>query len=57
MGGCSLDGENTTEINCNFCCINCLHSFKIENKLKSYEIVCKKYNCYIEKCLKDIIMN
>ena len=24
-----------------FYCLNCLHSFRIENKLKSYEKVCK----------------
>ena len=24
-----------------FYCLNCLHSFKIENKLKSYEKVCE----------------
>ena len=26
----------------NFYCLNCLHSFKTENKLKSHEKVCKK---------------
>ena len=24
-----------------FCCLNCLHSFRTENKLKSHEKVCK----------------
>ena len=24
-----------------FCCLNCLHTFTIENKLKSHEKVCK----------------
>ena len=29
-----------------FCCLNCLHSFITENKLKSHEKVCKnKYFC------------
>ena len=32
-----------------YCCINCLHSFRTENKLKVYENVCKNHdNCYIE---------
>ena len=25
-----------------FYCLNCLHSFRMENKLKSHEKVCKK---------------
>ena len=27
--------------NSDFCCLNCLHSFRTENKLKSHEKVCK----------------
>ena len=31
-----------------FYCLNCLHSFRVENKLKSYEkVVEKKYFCGI----------
>ena len=33
----------TSENNGNYYCINCLHSFRIKNKLKSLEKVCK--NC------------
>ena len=34
--------------------INCLHSFRIENKLKSHENVCKNHDyCYLEMPQKD----
>ena len=29
--------RKTSNHNGNFCCLNCLHSFKMENKLKSHE--------------------
>ena len=33
----------------NFYCLNCLHSYRTENKLKKHENVCKNYDyCYIE---------
>ena len=29
-------------------CVNCLHSFRTENKVKAYENICKNHdNCYI----------
>ena len=32
-----------------FYCLNCLHSFRTENKLKKHENICKNYDyCYIE---------
>ena len=31
----------TSKIKGDFCCLNCLHSFRTENKLKSREKVCK----------------
>ena len=31
----------TSKNNDDFCCLNCLHSFRTENKLKSYENMCK----------------
>ena len=32
-----------------FYCLNCLHSFRTENKLKEHENVCKSHDyCYIE---------
>ena len=36
------------QIKGDFSCLNCLHSFRTENKIKSYEKVCKKsfsWNC------------
>ena len=33
-------------------CLNCLHSFRIENKLKEDENVCKITIVAIQKCLK-----
>ena len=30
----------------NFYCLNCLHSFTIENKLKSHERICKNKDFY-----------
>ena len=29
-----------------FYCLNCLHSFRTENKLKSHEKLCKNKDCY-----------
>ena len=29
-----------------FCCLNCFHSFRTENKLKSHGKLCKKKNFY-----------
>ena len=34
--------RKTSNHNGNFCCLNCLHSFKMENKLKSHEKTCKE---------------
>ena len=32
-----------------FCCLNCLHSFRTENKLKKHENVCTNHDyCYTE---------
>ena len=32
-----------------FYCLNCLHSFRTNNKLKNYKNVCENYNyCHIE---------
>ena len=32
-----------------FCCLNCLHSFSTENKLKEHKSVCKNHDyCYID---------
>ena len=31
----------TSKLDGGFYCLNCLHSFRIENKLKSHEKVCK----------------
>ena len=37
-----------------YCCVNCLHSFRIENKLKSHENICKNHGyCYIKMSEKD----
>ena len=38
----SLLPEITSKHKDDFYCLNCLHSFRTENKLKSYEKVCKK---------------
>ena len=36
-----------------FYCLNCLHSFSTENKIKEHENVCKNHDyCYIEMCRK-----
>ena len=35
-----------------FHCLNCLHSFRTENKLKKHENVCKIMIFAIQKCLK-----
>ena len=38
-------------------CLNCLHSFRIRNKLKEYENVCKNYDCcYIEMPKEESIL-
>ena len=38
----------TSEHHGDFYCLNCLHSFRTENRLKSHEKVCKnKYFCGI----------
>ena len=37
--------------------LNCLHSFRIENKLKKHENVCKNHDyCYIEMPKEDSIL-
>ena len=39
-----------------FYCLNCLHSFRTENKLKDYENVCKNHDyCCIEKPKEESI--
>ena len=41
-----------SENNDDFYCLNCLHCFRTENKLKSHEKVCKKrflWNCNANK--------
>ena len=46
-------GQNSKD-NGDFCCLNCLHSFRTKNKLKEHENVCKNHDyCYI-RCLKTI---
>ena len=38
-------------------CLNCLHSFRIRNKLKEHENVCKNYGCcYIEMPKEESIL-
>ena len=37
----ALLGGLTSNYNGNFYCLNCLHSFRTENKLKSHEKICK----------------
>ena len=40
---------NSIKNNGDYYCINCLHSFRIKNKLKSRENLCKNHDyCYIE---------
>ena len=34
---------NTSKNNGDFHCLNCLHSFRTENKLKEHENVCKNH--------------
>ena len=37
-----------------FGCLNCLHSFRTENKLKNHKNVCEKYDyCYVEMPRED----
>ena len=44
----TIPGEITPKHDGDFYCLNCLQSFRIENKLKSHERVCKnKYFCGI----------
>ena len=39
----------TLNYNGDFYCLNCLHSYRTENKLKRHEKVCKTYDyCYVE---------
>ena len=39
----------TSQYDGDFYCLNCLHSFRTENKLKEHENVCKNHDyCYIE---------
>ena len=39
----------TSNNNGDFYCINCVHSYRTENKLKKHENVCKNYDyCYAE---------
>ena len=41
-----------------FYCLNCLHSFRTENKLKEHENVCKNHDyCYIELPGKSLKYN
>ena len=35
----------TSNNNGDFYCINCLHSYRTENKLKRHENACKNYDC------------
>ena len=38
----------------NFYCLNCLHSYRTENKLKKHENVLKDHDyCYVEMPKKD----
>ena len=44
----SIIKRNNFGNNGNFYCLHCLHSFRVENELKSHEKVCKnKYFCGI----------
>ena len=41
--------EITSKHHAYFCCLNCIHSFSTQNKLKEYKNVCKSHDyCYIE---------
>ena len=41
--------ELTLKHNVDYYCINCLHPFRTENKLKTHENVCKNLDyCYIK---------
>ena len=45
----SLFPEIKSKNNGGSCCLNCLHSFRTENKLKEHENICKNIDyCYIE---------
>ena len=45
--------ENTLKDKGDFYCLNCLNSFRIENKFKSHEKVCKNKDfCGIERSTK-----
>ena len=38
----------------NFYCLNCFHSFRIENKFKTHKNVCKNHDyCYVEMPKED----
>ena len=39
--------EITSKHKCDFYCLNCLHSFRTKNKLKSHEKVCKNRNFFV----------
>ena len=40
-----------------FCCLNCLRSFRTENKLKNHENVCKNHDyCYMEMSKEESIL-
>ena len=46
---CLLYLKITSKHKGDFYCLNCLHSFRTENKLKIHEKVCKNHDyCYIE---------
>ena len=37
-----------------FCCLNCFHSFRTENKLKKHKNVCENHDyCYVEMPKED----
>ena len=44
----------TSKHNGDFYCLNCFHSFRMENKLEKHKNVCKNYDyCYVEKPKED----
>ena len=44
----------TSNNNGGFYCLNCFHSFKIENKLKNHKKVCENHDyCYAEMTKED----
>ena len=48
--------EITSKHDGDFYCLNCLYSFRTENKLKEHENVCKNHDyCYIEMPKEEII--